>query len=125
MSEVVTTWTGRTACALQAALRMTNEGFAAKLGVAVRTVAGWHRNPEIVPRTEMQQILDVTLERANGGVRERFAAALSRGDVPTTAAPAPAVDPVVSQMAADMALMQARIDALQEQLGALALRMLT
>ncbi len=68
----VTTWTGRTACALQAALRMTNEGFAAKLGVAVRTVAGWHRNPEIVPRTEMQQALDTTYERANEHVRRRF-----------------------------------------------------
>ncbi|MDW4913750.1 hypothetical protein [Streptomyces californicus] len=121
MSKVITQWTGRTACALQAALRMTNESFAAKLGVAVRTVAGWHRNPEIVPRTEMQQILDVTLERANDGARGRFAAALDRVEVQ----PGPAVDPVVSQMAADMALMQARIDALQEQLGALALRMLT
>ncbi|MGW9238016.1 NUDIX hydrolase [[Kitasatospora] papulosa] len=51
---------------------MTNEGFAAKLGVAVRTVAGWHRNPEIVPRTEMQQALDTTYERANEHVRRRF-----------------------------------------------------
>ncbi|KUJ64233.1 MULTISPECIES: hypothetical protein, partial [Streptomyces] len=122
MSKVITQWTGRTACALQAALRMTNESFAAKLGVAVRTVAGWHRNPEIVPRTEMQQILDVTLERANDGARGRFAAALDRVEVQSQA---PAVDPVVSQMAADMALVQARVDALQEQLGALALRMLT
>jgi DNA-binding transcriptional regulator YiaG len=36
---VVTAWTGRTACALQAALRLSNQAFAAKLGVGVRTVA--------------------------------------------------------------------------------------
>lgn len=69
---VVDTWTGRQACALQAALRMTNEGFATKLGVAVRTVAGWHKDPEIVPRAEMQQALDTTFERANEHVRRRF-----------------------------------------------------
>ncbi|MEU0979068.1 NUDIX hydrolase [Streptomyces griseus] len=51
---------------------MTNESFAAKLGVAVRTVAGWHKNPEIVPRTEMQQALDTIYERANEHVRRRF-----------------------------------------------------
>jgi 8-oxo-dGTP diphosphatase len=32
-------WTGRTACALQAALRLSNESFAEHLGIAVRTVA--------------------------------------------------------------------------------------
>lgn len=70
--NVIDTWTGRTACALQAALRMTNEGFASRLGVAVRTVAGWHQDPEIVPRTEMQQALDTTYERASENVRGRF-----------------------------------------------------
>lgn len=33
---------GRSACALQSALRLTNESFAEHLGVAVRTVAAWH-----------------------------------------------------------------------------------
>src|SRR2546423_1670825 len=37
--ELVNAWTGRTACALQRALRLTNEAFADHLGVAVRTVA--------------------------------------------------------------------------------------
>ncbi|MCX4863482.1 MULTISPECIES: NUDIX hydrolase [unclassified Streptomyces] len=69
---VVDTWTGRTACALQAALRMTNEGFAEHLGVAVRTVAGWHRSPDIVPRPEMQLALDTTYERASDHVHRRF-----------------------------------------------------
>lgn len=68
----VITWTGRTACALQAALRMTNEAFAGRLGVAVRTVAAWHQDPGIVPRAEMQAVLDTTYERADQTVQRRF-----------------------------------------------------
>jgi 8-oxo-dGTP diphosphatase len=70
--DVIDTWNGRTACALQAALRMTNEAFAARLGVAVRTVAGWHSEPDIVPRTEIQAALDTEYERSGEAVRERF-----------------------------------------------------
>lgn len=66
-------WTGRTACVLQAALRMTNEQYAAHLGVAVRTVAGWHKDPEVVPRTEIQAALDTAHERADENVQLRFA----------------------------------------------------
>lgn len=66
-------WTGQTACALQAALRMTNEQYAAHLGVAVRTVAGWHKDPEVVPRTEIQAALDTAHERADESVQLRFA----------------------------------------------------
>lgn len=66
-------WTGRTACALQAALRMTNESFAAHLGTAVRTVATWHQKPDRVPSAEMQQALDTALERGGDGAKERFA----------------------------------------------------
>lgn len=69
---VVDTWTGRTACALQAALRETNESFAERLGVAVRTVAGWHQSPDLVPRTEMQLALDTTYEGASDHVQIRF-----------------------------------------------------
>ncbi|MGH3695675.1 MAG: helix-turn-helix domain-containing protein [Pseudonocardiaceae bacterium] len=71
--EPVRLWTGRTACALQAALRMTNESFAAHLGTAVRTVATWHQKPERVPSAEMQQALDTALERAAVGAQVRFA----------------------------------------------------
>ncbi|MGH3684937.1 MAG: hypothetical protein ACRDSM_07775 [Pseudonocardiaceae bacterium] len=70
--EPVQLWTGRTACALQAALRMTNESFAAHLGTAVRTVATWHHKPDRVPSTEMQLALDTTLERAGEGTQARF-----------------------------------------------------
>lgn len=71
---IVEKWTGGNACQLQAALRLTNEGYAAHLGIAVRTVAGWHERPEIVPRAEMQQVLDSVLERLHPAAAQRFAA---------------------------------------------------
>lgn len=70
---VIDEWTGRTACHLQSALRMSNDAFAGHLGVAVRTVAAWHDKPDTVPRPEGQQILDTVLERADQGTKERFA----------------------------------------------------
>lgn len=79
--EPVQLWTGRTACALQAALRMTNESFAAHLGTAVRTVAMWHQKPDRVPSTEMQQALDTTLERAGQGAQARFTRNLAETSV--------------------------------------------
>ena len=68
----VVTWTGRTACALQQALRMTNDDFANHLGVAVRTVANWHSSPSTVPRTEIQSALDTAYERSTPSVQRRF-----------------------------------------------------
>lgn len=85
--DIVDVWTGRAACALQAALRMTNEAFAAHLGIAVRTVATWHSAPDIVPRPEMQQLLDTSYERAGETVQRRFGL-LAR---PSTAAEAQAL----------------------------------
>lgn len=70
-------WTGEQACLLQAALRHTNESFARSLGLGVRTIAGWHEQPGLVPRTEVQAILDTVLERASGAARERFARLLA------------------------------------------------
>lgn len=83
--EVVDRWTGQRACTLQAALRMTNEAFAGHLGVAVRTVASWHTEAGIVPRSEMQAALDTAYERAGEAVRRRFSV-LSRPS-PSTAQP--------------------------------------
>ncbi|WP_053625813.1 NUDIX hydrolase [Streptomyces sp. WM6349] len=71
--EVIDTWTGRTACQLQAAYRMTGEAFARRLGVAPRTVASWHANPDVVPLNEIQAALDTLLEKALPPVRLRFA----------------------------------------------------
>ena len=67
--EVVDIWTGQRANALRAALRMTNEAFAEKLGTAVRTVAKWNAQPDVVPVSELQRALDTTLSRASAEER--------------------------------------------------------
>jgi hypothetical protein len=71
--DSVTGWTGRTACALQGALRLSNETFAERLGIGVRTVAAWHQKPSLRPRPEMQQVLDTALEQATPSIKARFA----------------------------------------------------
>ena len=103
------TWRGREAVALQSALRMTNDGFAAHLGVAVRTVAAWHADPSITPRPDIQEALDVSYERIADEPRRvrRFVHALGQ--------PQGADSAVV--MAAQITTMQARIDELQAQLA--------
>lgn len=70
--DVVERWSGRRACALQQALRLTNEGFADRLGISVRTVAAWHRLPDTEPRAEQQQILDIAFSRADAAVQKRY-----------------------------------------------------
>lgn len=71
-------WTGRTACALQKALRLSNELFAEHLGIGLRTVAAWHQKPDLKPKSEMQQLLDTAHERASATVRARFAELLGQ-----------------------------------------------
>lgn len=71
--NVVETWTGRTACLLQQAMRLTNEAFAERLGISERTISRWHANPAMTHRTEVQQILDIAYEEAGEAVRQRFA----------------------------------------------------
>ncbi|MET9447289.1 NUDIX hydrolase [Streptomyces cinerochromogenes] len=71
--EVIDVWTGHRACMLQSALRLTREAFAARMGISTRTVATWHSDPDMVPRAEMQQLLDTVLESAPTTVRQRFA----------------------------------------------------
>jgi hypothetical protein len=83
--DVVTDWTGRAACALQAALRMSNDAFAAHLGIGVRTVADWHQKPDLRPRPETQQLLDTALAQATPEVVERFAV-LTGQALPTVSA---------------------------------------
>jgi hypothetical protein len=84
--DLATGWTGRTACALQAALRLSNEAFAEHLGIGVRTVASWHQKPTLHPRPEMQQVLDAALERASQPIKARFAA-LAGASVPGQVGP--------------------------------------
>lgn len=75
---MVTDWTGREACALQAALRMSNLAFAGRLGIGLSTVKDWHDRPSLRPRPETQRILDTTLAQASSAERERFAALLGQ-----------------------------------------------
>ncbi|OLF10479.1 transcriptional regulator [Actinophytocola xinjiangensis] len=64
-------------------MRLSNDAFAKRLGIGVRTVAGWHQKPTLRPQSAMQEILDTALEQASPAVQARFAAL-------TTEAPAPA-----------------------------------
>jgi hypothetical protein len=114
-------WTAREATALQAALRMTNEGYAEHLGVATRSVASWRARPSMVPRRDLQEILDAAYALAvrDLHVVRRFLYALEHGH---GSVPAPergrreATPPIV--MAAEMELMRARIAELTAELAA-------
>jgi tetratricopeptide (TPR) repeat protein len=65
---------------------MTVEGFAEKLGTAVRTVANWESRPDIVPTLTLQEALDTALESAPAPVRARLALLLADGSGHETAA---------------------------------------
>jgi hypothetical protein len=71
--EMARDWTGRDACRLQSALRLSNQELAERLGVGLRTVADWHARPDIRPRPETQRILDTALEQASTTAKKRFA----------------------------------------------------
>jgi len=71
--DIVGTWTGQAACLLQEAMRMTNDEFAERLGISPRTITRWHGAPEMVHRSEVQQILDTAYEQAGESVQRRFA----------------------------------------------------
>jgi transcriptional regulator with XRE-family HTH domain len=70
--DVITSWTGARADALRQALRMTNEAFAERLGVAVRTVAYWRARSGSVPQPAMQEALDTALSQAPELARAQF-----------------------------------------------------
>jgi len=57
-------------------LRLSNDAYARRLGIGLRTVAAWHQMPDRMPNTEMQQLLTTALEQAPLPARDRFAAAL-------------------------------------------------
>lgn len=65
-------WTGQKAAWLQDAFQMTQEEFASRLGVSVRSVAAWRASPNMIPQNETQRILDTAYERASDAVRRRF-----------------------------------------------------
>ena len=82
--QVIAQWTGGHADALRRSLRMTYEDFAEYLGVAVRTVAYWHKRPQMVPQPHMQGILDTALDKAPERVKAQFA--VLAGEASTAAA---------------------------------------
>jgi 8-oxo-dGTP diphosphatase len=61
---------------------MSNDGFAEHLGVSSRTIAAWHKKPDLVPRPELQQALDTALELAAESVKSRFAQLAGASDLP-------------------------------------------
>jgi hypothetical protein len=75
--EVITSWTGARAYALQRSLRMTNEAFAGHVGVSVRSVAGWHQKPGRVLAQGTAELLEGALERASEQAKAQFAALVS------------------------------------------------
>jgi transcriptional regulator with XRE-family HTH domain len=77
---VIEKWTGRHAQALREALRLTNEAFAGRLGIAPRTITKWKERPEMVPSPHLQKALDAELARAPVDVHTRFAANLGEPD---------------------------------------------
>ena len=87
MEEVVDDWTGRHACALQCALRMSQEAFAERLGVSRRAVTTWHERPDSVIRPELQQALDTLFENASTSAKLRFSRRLHRAAEPAPAKP--------------------------------------
>ncbi len=78
--EVVDQWSGQYACALQAALRETQDEFAARLRVARRTVATWHEKPDVVLQAAVQRSLDKALDSLSESQRIRFARQLRSDD---------------------------------------------
>lgn len=88
-------WTGRRACALQQALRMSHEIFARHLTISPRTVAAWHKNPDIEPQSKLQQALDTALERASDSDKARFAELA--GERPQNSVAAHTDDPAVAE----------------------------
>lgn len=95
---LVDKWTGETATQLQSALRLTNEAFARRLEVGVRTVAAWHERPGTVPRPDIQRALDDALAAAGPAVGKRFALMLDDVPAPLAVGP-PAVSAQVMRTA--------------------------
>lgn len=104
------TWHGLEADALRQALRLTQDQMAEEMGCATRTVARWREVKRGRISTAIQEALDVMYERLTETQVRRFLYALKQGQ------PREVTSPVV--MAAEMTLMQARINELQAQVDA-------
>jgi hypothetical protein len=86
--DVIDWWTGHRAAALQAALRLTCDEYAAYLGVSRRTVMNWRANPSVVPCKLHQRCLDTAHKRADVDEAARFATLLRGAGLPAHSRPA-------------------------------------
>jgi hypothetical protein len=104
--DVVDQWTGRHAMALRRALRLTLDGFADRLGTAVRTIAKWSADPSLVPSTELQRALDTLLFQSPEDVKARFAMLLTTDTAAGASAPdqLPPPSAVELRLAADQSI---------------------
>jgi tetratricopeptide (TPR) repeat protein len=97
VAEMADGWTGRDACALQSALRMSKQDYAAYLRVGLSTVSDWHSTPDKRLRPGTQRLLDDALAGADAAARERFAVltgqAASAGEGPPSAGTEDRPDP--------------------------------
>lgn len=92
MTRVVDRWTGRRAITLAAALRMSWEEFADKLGASARTVSYWDQRPDTVPSGPLQAALDTRYEQASDSERARFWVLLGQGQPEAEASDAAGAD---------------------------------
>jgi DNA invertase Pin-like site-specific DNA recombinase len=68
------TWTPQVACAFQDALEMTDEAFAAHLGIGARTVTVWHQHPDTpIDDRMIRECLETAAQQASITVKKRFA----------------------------------------------------
>jgi transcriptional regulator with XRE-family HTH domain len=73
-------WTGHEARLLRTALRLSVRAFAARLGVAERTISTWEKGGRATrPWPHNQAILDTALSQADGEAQARFAQFLADG----------------------------------------------
>ena len=84
---VIPVWTGRAACTLQGAVRMSQETFARRLGIGVRTVAKWHAHPDAELRPDTSAMLDTVLDQLGQSARQRFSLLLADTPAPPNTTP--------------------------------------
>ncbi|MET8987780.1 transcriptional regulator [Nonomuraea wenchangensis] len=88
--DVVTDWTGTLAALLRQAYHSSQDEFAKRLGVGLRTVQKWEKYPDLKPEPLQQQMLDMFLWQAPEHVKARFGLLLQGPPASTPPPPTPA-----------------------------------
>jgi DNA-binding transcriptional regulator YiaG/tetratricopeptide (TPR) repeat protein len=92
-------WSGRDIRLLREAMRMSLRDFAAHLGVGERVVSKWEAGGDkLHPRPANQQVLDVSLARADASIQQRFRWLAGLAGIPpgqvTASSPVESPDPL-------------------------------